>query len=144
MNSAILSQQQSMLLWQHTEILHSRTIIVKYKWNCKQPKKENKVVSCMLAINSLKLFCNLLCLLLFCGIKNKNLPFVAMLNLSDSFSLPWPNPTVLISQVGSKDEHSSDNTKLLELLLLKYILLFSGHHFSHSFPMILILRTKQI
>lgn len=48
----------------------------------------------------------------------------------------------LISQRDSKDEHISDNTKLLELLLLKYILLFPGHRFSHSFLMIFILRTK--
>lgn len=57
-------------------------------------------------------------------------------------SLLSPNPIALISQRGSKDEHISDNTKLLELLLLKYILLFPGHRFSHSFLMIFILRTK--
>ena len=57
-------------------------------------------------------------------------------------SLLSPNPIALTSQRGSKDEHISDNTKLLELLLLKYILLFPGHRFSHSFLMIFILRMK--
>ena len=57
-------------------------------------------------------------------------------------SLLSPDPIGLISQRGSRDEHISDNTKLLELLLLKYILLFPGHRCSHSFLMTFILRMK--